>query len=319
MAKVRAYGADAQLLGAFETVYGTPPETGVYSKLSFKSHALGSEQPLGTDPLLGFGRDAQDPYYDAITVSGDLVVPVDLRGIGFWLKGLFGAPVTSEDTGTFTHVFTSGGLLLSLTLQVGHTALSPQIHYTHAGVKLGSVSFQMARTGAVNATVNAVAQGETKEAVARDLTPDAYALTRFSAGSGAIKLGDSLLGSVTGGQMQYNNTLESIETIRDDGKIEGVDETEATATGSVTVRFGSDSTIRDAVAAQTPVALEYSYKIPATDYLLKFELPRVYLPKPKTEISGPGGIEATYNWQAAADPALGYLLKVTLVNDVDAY
>lgn len=323
MAKVRAYGADAQLLGALEATYGTPPATGAYKKLSFKSHALGSEQPLGTDPLLGAGRDSQDPYYDAITVSGDLVVPVDLRGIGFWLKGLFGAPVTTEgageDAGTFTHVFTSGGLLPSLTLQVGHTALSPQIHYAHAGVKLGSFSFQMARTGAVNATISAVAQGETTASAALDLTPDSYELTRFSAGSGAIKLGASLLGSVTGGQMEYNNTLESIETIRDDGKIDGVDETEATATGSVTMRFGSDSTIRTAVASQTPVALEYSYKVPATDYLLKFELPRVYLPKPKTEISGPGGIEATYNWQAAADPILGYLLKVTLVNDVDAY
>lgn len=319
MAKVRAYGADAQLLGAVEAVYGTPPASGAYRKLAFKSHALGSEQPLGTDPLLGMGRDAQDPYYDAITVSGDLVVPVDLRALGWWLTGLFGPPVTTSDEDVYTHVFTSGGLLPSLALQVGHTALAPQIHYLHAGVKLGSFAVQMARTGAVNATINAVAQGETSAAAAIDADPETFALRRFSAGTGTIKLGGVQLAAVTGGQLTYSNGLESVETIRDDGKIDGVDETEATATGNVVVRFGPDSAIRAAVAAQTPVALEYAYSIPETDFRLKMEMPRVFLPKVKSEITGPGGIEATYNWQAAADPDLGYLLRMTLVNDVAEY
>ncbi|WP_337996225.1 phage tail tube protein [Oleispirillum naphthae] len=322
MAKIRASGADTQLLGAFETTYGTAPSGaggGVYRKLSFKSHALGSEQPLGTDPLLGMGRDAQDPYYDAISVSGDIVAPVDLRGIGFWLRGLFGAPVTTEAEGVYTHVFTSGGALPSLALQVGHMQLSPQVHFAHAGVKLGSLAFQMARTGAVNATIATIAQGETSAATALDAAPLEFALTRFSAGRGTIKLDGSQVAAVTGGNLTYSNNLEGVETIRDDGKIDGVDEGEATATGGLTVRFGPDSPIRAAVAAQSPVALEYAYSIPDTDYLLKFELPRVYLPKPKTEISGPGGIEATYNWQAARDPVAGYLLRATLVNDVDGY
>lgn len=322
MAKIRASGADAQLLGAFETVYGSAPNGaggGVYRKLSFKSHALGSEQPLGTDPLLGMGRDAQDPYYDAISVSGDIVVPVDLRGIGFWLKGLFGAPVTTGTAAPYTHVFTSGGLLPSLALQVGHMAVDPQVHFAHAGVKLGSVALQMARTGAVNATISAIAQGETQGSAALDAAPEEFALTRFSAGTGSIKLNGTQVAAVTGGNLTFSNNIEGVETIRDDGKIDGVDENEATATGGLTVRFGPDSPLRAAVAAQTPVALEYAYAIPASAHLLKFTLPRVYLPKPKNEISGPGGIEATYNWQAARDPVAGHLLRVTLINDVEEY
>jgi hypothetical protein len=47
----RAYGANAQLLGKFETVYGTPP-TGNFIKFPFVSSDLGSEQGLIASDLL---------------------------------------------------------------------------------------------------------------------------------------------------------------------------------------------------------------------------------------------------------------------------
>ena len=58
MAKVRAYGADATLKACRETAYGAAPPGG-YRSLAFKSIDLSAEQPLGDDPLLGFGRNAQ--------------------------------------------------------------------------------------------------------------------------------------------------------------------------------------------------------------------------------------------------------------------
>jgi hypothetical protein len=61
MAKVRAYGADATLLAARETSYGVLP-VGGWRSLDFKSTDLSATQPLGEDPLLGRGRNAQDPY-----------------------------------------------------------------------------------------------------------------------------------------------------------------------------------------------------------------------------------------------------------------
>ena len=61
MPKVRAYGADATLKACREASYGVAPLTG-YRSLDFKSTDLSSAQPLGDDPLLGRGRNAQDPY-----------------------------------------------------------------------------------------------------------------------------------------------------------------------------------------------------------------------------------------------------------------
>lgn len=323
--KTRAYGSDASLLAAFESTYGTAPDGsggGVYKKLSFKSSSLGEEKPLGYDGILGQGRDAQDPYYDAPSVGGDIVVPVDLRAIGFWLKGLLGAPDTTDNMdGTYTHVFESGGALPSLAIETGHTGLTTEVYLMASGAKLGGIQIDMQRTGPVNATVNGViAQGEASASSSEDATPGTYNLRRFSQSSGSIKLGGSQLASVTGGNLNYSNNLEPVETIRSDSKIDGVDETEAMAEGAVTLRYSTDTTVRDAVDAETAVAMEYGWTIPGSEgYELKFNFPRVFLPKPKQSIDGPGGVQAEYNWRAAYDASSGYMMQVTLTNDVASY
>ncbi|WP_096701328.1 phage tail tube protein [Magnetospirillum sp. 15-1] len=319
MGKTRAYGADCILLAAFETAYGTPPADG-YGRLSFKESSLGAERPLGSDPLLGQGRDAQDPFYEAVKDEGDIGVPLDVRALGFWLKGLFGAPATADNgDGTFDHVFTSGGTLPSLAIEIGHVQLAAPKFFRHGGAKLDKVSFDMARSGAANATISVIAQGETEAAATIDTTPSTFALKRFSQGSGTIRVGGSQLANVVGGKMAFSNNLERVETIRADGLIDGVDETEATAEGSVDIRFGIDTTLTAAIAAESPVAMEYGFTIPGSVFALTFHLPRVFLPKKKQEIKGPGGIQASYDWRAARDPVAGYLLRVTLVNDVTGY
>ena len=319
MAKTRAYGADCILLAAFETVYGTLPADG-YGRLSFKESSLGAERPLGYDPLLGQGRDAQDPFYEAIKDEGDIGVPLDVRALGFWLKGLFGAPATADngDT-TFNHVFTSGGTLPSLVIEIGHAQLAAPKFFRHGGAKLDKLSFDMARSGAANASIGVIAQGEAESATTIDASPTSFALKRFSQGSGTIRVGGGQLANVVGGKLSFSNNLERVETIRADGLIDGVDETEATAEGSVDIRFGTDTTLTTAIAAESPVAMEYGLTIPGSAFALTFHLPRVLLPKKKQEIKGPGGIQASYDWRAARDPETGYLLRVTLVNDVAGY
>ena len=78
----RAYGANAQLLAAFETTYGTPPVSG-FPKMPFVSSTLGSEQGLIASDLLGYGRDPLAPIKDAMTADGDVAVPLDAEAFGF--------------------------------------------------------------------------------------------------------------------------------------------------------------------------------------------------------------------------------------------
>ena len=45
----------------------------------------------------------------------------------------------------------------------------------------------------------------------------------------------------------------------------------------------------------------------------------VYLPRPRIEIAGPQGVQATFDWQAAREDELGRMCTATLVNDVEEY
>jgi hypothetical protein len=310
----RAYGANAQLLGKFETVYGTPP-SGNYIKFPFVSSDLGSEQGLIASDLLGQGRDPSQPIRDVIRVEGNVVVPVDLRNFGHWLKALLGAPTTTG-TGPYTHTFVSGAASLpSLVLEVGMPEVP--IFFTESGVRVNSAQLSFARSGAANATLNCIAQGESDATTTGGGTPTTATLTRFNQFQGSIKKDGLQLGNVTGAQLTYTNNLERIETIRSDGKIDGADPTIAALTGNIEVRF-ADTALIDAATDNTPMELAFAYIIDA-DKSLTFTAHEVYLPKPKLAISGPGGVQATFDWQAAKATSPARMLTVVLKNDVASY
>jgi len=425
MPKVRAYGADATLLACRETTYGIAPPTG-YRSLDFKSCDLSSEHPLGDDPLLGRGRNAQDPYRGLITDEGRIEIPLDLRGSGFWLTGLFGDPTTVQtkasghiafsgqpasnstidlngvawtfgagtpsgnqtqigadidatltalatelngsadvqiakctytanttddrleiefDTigtagnaftlsasasstgsvsattltgGGYRHEWLSGGNAIpSFTFEVGHPQLVTPVFFRHLGTVMESLAFEMGREGPANGTVQLVAQSEENASVTIDATPDALALKRFSQARGFITRGGQPLAGVTGGSLTFSNNLERVRVIRDDGKIEAAEPTIATCTGAMTVRFDGATLVAEAANGE-PVSLTYGFTM-AEGWELTFELFRVFLPKPKYALSGPGGVEASFDWRAACDESAGTMLRAGLLNDVASY
>ncbi|MCW5716277.1 MAG: hypothetical protein KIS68_00450 [Bauldia sp.] len=422
MSKVRAYGADATLKACREAGYGVAPLTG-YRSLDFKSTDLSSAQPLGDDPLLGRGRNAQDPYRGLITDEGQIEIPFDLRGTGFWLTGLFGDPVTtavkasgsitfaanpspgdtitlngtvwtfvsgtptgdeteiqatvtqtvdqlvtdlntsadtevskctwSRPTGTQTlviefdtagpsgngftiaasaatvsgstltggghaHVWESGADdIPSYTVEIGHPKLVSPVFFRHLGTVMESLNFEMGQEGPANARLQLVAQGEEHFAATVDASPAAFSLRRFSRGRGFIRRGGAALAGVTGGSLTFSNNLERVRVIREDGKIEAADPTFASAEGSMSVRFDGTTLVAEA-ANGDPVALDYGFTFPE-GYALRFELPRVFLPKPKYAVSGPGGVEASFDWRAAFDDGEGTMLRAHLLNDVPSY
>jgi hypothetical protein len=310
----RAYGSSAALLVKRETAYGTPA-TGNYLRVPFNRCSLGSEQGLIDDPVLGQGRDPLAPLQDVIMDEGDLVVPVDPRYLGLWLTGLFGDPDTTDNgDGTFDHVFASGADdLPSYSIEVGHPRVPA--FFRHAGVRFGSIALEFARSGAAAATINAIAQGETRFATSQGGTPTTLAFARISQFQGSIGRGGSPVGNLTAGQLTYSNNLEKIETIRPDGLIDGADPTVAALTGRIDVRF-ADTTLIDEAAAGTPVDLEFAYTLSA-GLRVAFAAHEVYLPKPKLSIEGPGGVQASFDFQGARNDAAGRMLTVTLVNDLD--
>ena len=322
----RAYGWNARFLLGFESIYGTPPALGEFHLMPFISSDLDSAQGLIESNVLGLGRDPTQPYQDVINVDGDIVVPVDLRNIGHWLKAVFGAPEShvlgdsEEEAESYKHLFTSGATTLpSLSLELGMPELPDFPLFT--GVRANSLAFNFQRSGEAQATVNLIGQGETLQTKTRDTTPHEAKYTRFSQFQGSIKVahheGVSPLGNVTSASVTYSNNLEKIETIRDDGKIEGVDPGVASLTGNLAVRY-ADNHLMNKARSGEPIDLELAYLIDKSRQLV-IQCHEVYLPKPKRSLSGPNGIEASYDFQGAKDATLGNMVTVTLINDLESY
>ena len=310
----RAQGARAQMALAFETTYGTPPVSG-YTRMPFASTTLGAEQPLLNSELLGYGRDPLAPIKDAVTADGDVVVPIDAEAFGFWLKAAFGDPTSSGD-GPYTHEFQSESWTLpSLSIETG----MPEVprFAMHSGCVLDQLTWQMQRSGLLTATARLVAQGETVGATSSAGTPAELELKRFGHFNGAISRNGSALGNIVSAEITYANNLDRIETIRADGRIDGADPSIAALTGRIEVRFADQTLVTQAINGE-PCELEFAYSLPSGESFT-FTVHAVFLPRPRLEIQGPQGVQATFDWQAAKDGTLGHMCTATLVNDIESY
>ena len=312
----RAYGWNAKLLIAEEKEYGVLPDTN-YRQIPFISSSLDSEQGLISSNVLGLGRDPTQPFQDVINVDGDMVVPVDMRNIGLWLKAIFGIPTTSEtEDGAYSHDFESGKTSIpSYSIEVGLPEIPQFIRFM--GVRANSIAFNFQRSGEAQVTVNLMAQGETGATTTINSAPEVFNYTRVSQFQGYIKSGGELLANITSASVTYSNNLEKIETIRSDGKVEAIDLGVASLSGSISAKY-ADNILLDKARSGTPVDIELGYQLSETLKLV-ITCHEVYLPKPKRSVDGPGGIECSYDFQGAKDQTLDKMMTVTLVNDVESY
>ena len=306
----RAQGARAQMALAFENTYGTPLTSG-FTRIPFASTSLGAEQPLLGSELLGYGRDLLAPIKDAVTADGDVVIPLDASSIGFWLKAAFGAPVTTGVDAPYNHEFRSGSFVLpSFSIETGMPEVPRFAMYS--GCMVDSINWQMARSGLLTATVSLVAQGEalgTSSAAGNLANLD---LIRFGHFNGAITRNGQPIGNVVSVDIAYANNLDRIETIRSDGRIDGADPSVAALTGNVQVRFADQTLVNQAINGEA-CEMSFDYAL-AGGVGLTFTAHAVYLPRPRIEISGPQGVQATFDWQAAVSPSVGRMCTVTLTN-----
>lgn len=309
-----AMGINAVMHAVDEVTYGVTPASG-FKKLPFVSSSMGEERPLIEDDQLGFGREGLDPAYDVATNDGDIVVPVDLEAIGFWLKGFFGA-ASVTGTGPYTHLFQSGAAALpSRSIEVGNPDVpSFSVHY---GAVVNQLRIAMARSGMLNCTVSLIAQGETapvSTSVAG--TPTAQQGARFAHATGVIKRDGVALGNIVSADLSLSNSFEKVEVIRPDGRIGGVVPGIVQAQLRMTARFNSLDLLTAATDG-TPIYLsEVGWDRGNSG--LKFEIPRVFLPRTKRSINGPGGIMADFNCQAAA-PSGAHKILARLINSVASY
>jgi hypothetical protein len=310
----RAYGSRAELLLAYESTYGTAPASG-FRRLPFASTTLGRDQGLIENELLGYGRDPLAPSRDVINVDGDVVIPVDADGIGYWLKGLLGNPVTTGTTPK-VHTFQSGAVTLpSMAIEKNMPDL-PRFEM-FSGLRANSMSFTMQRSGNLQATVSLIGRGMVPAATTQAGSPTDITLARFNQFQGSILRDSVALGNIVSADFTYTNNLDRVETIRADGQLEDAEPTIAGLTGTITARLADETLLAQALSG-APCALQFGWTLSASQSLI-ITAHAVYLPHPRTSIPGPNGLQVEFAWQAAKAASPARMMTAVLTNSVASY
>jgi hypothetical protein len=310
-----AQGSRAQMALAFESTYGVAPASG-YFRVPFASTTLATTQPLLENELVGMGRDPLAPQRDAVTSGGAVVVPVDVRNIGYWLKGLMGHPTTTGTTNR-VHTFTSGGQTLpSMAIEKGNPDVPAFEMFT--GCYVDSMQFNFERSGLLQSTAQLIAQGSNAPATTTAAgTPTEAVVSRFGHFNGSILRNSAALGNIVSAELTYANNMDRIETIRADGRIDGADPGGITISGSLTSRFADTTLLTQAINGAS-CTLDLGWTIDVNTSLI-LTLHEVYLPRPTMEIPGPGGIQVTFDFMAARAVSPARAMTAVLRNNVTGY
>lgn len=217
------------------------------------------------------------------------------------------------EAGTNTYTFTSGAQdLPSMSIETGMPEVpSFEMNFGARGNTLG---IELSRRGLLNATLGLIAKGSTLDDASNAGTPTVVSPIRFAQATGQIKKDGVQLGHIVSARMSFTNNLDPVETIQPDSRIEDADPAMFAANGNITARF-ADTTLLDLAGAGTPIELSFGWTKGA--YSLLFTFDRVFLPRPKRQITGPAGIQAPFDWQASGQD--GISMTVELVSDVASY
>lgn len=215
--------------------------------------------------------------------------------------------------GTNSHTFTSGAQdLPSMAIETGMPEV-PSFEMNF-GARGNTMQIGLMRSGLLNAVLTIIAKGSSLDIVSGAGTPVAITAARFAQATGQIKKDGVQLGHVTQANVSLSNSLDKVETIQPDSRIEDADPGMFMANGNITARF-ADTALLDLAGAGTPLSLSYGWTLGA--FSLLFTLPRVFLPRPKRSIDGPNGIQASFAWKASG--ASGDTMTAVLTNDVASY
>lgn len=284
---------------------------------------IGSDLADTLDNCLTSLNGSADTDVDDATYTEDgvdtLIITHDTigsAGNAFTLAASVGTPIGATlQGGAWRHTFSSGALTLpSFSAEVAHVNVPS--YRVNVGCVLGTLQVSHTRSGTPEITLGSIARNEEPFVTSQAGTPDSKVLTLLNQFHGQIKL-DGAQAAVTAGGFTYDNTLEKVDNIEPLGLILAVDPTNIKITGNIDVRF-ADTVLLDKATAGTPVALEYNYTKLLHERIV-WTFPRVLLSKSKVPVDGPGGVQASFQWEAAFDSVSGKSGKCELYNDVASY
>lgn len=329
-----ALGRLSTSVGALQTDFKTLGVSPSRFILPFYTEGLNNSGSLVRDDELGTGLhnpyDESDPAPSLLNFSGPVAVAADMATLGYWLHLLLGDPATTGSD-PYTHVFDSSAEPRFATQQFKTGTSRWKVV---DGLAFDSWSFDLAKAdGYRQMTFGGVARGLTTVTDSGNLPLTETGLTLPTRAKAPATLceflvDDVVVGRVTGGSFNYQNSLQRLDFVDGDARASAMERD-----GGTTVSF--NPTIRLARAAAqngildvlqgpydrstgqptTPFNAKLRFVLSAGNSLT-LEMPRCYGEERFETIDGPGGVSITPQVRGVQS-ASAAALKVTLVNGVE--
>jgi len=315
MAQARGY--KGRLILDFETEFKTPPATPAGLVMPFNSVSVRSDRAKNRASTITGRRDPVNPFDGNLSVSGDVVVPVDGIVFGYWLKAMFGNPATTDNLdGTFTHVWKTGDNQPSLVLEKEFPDIG--VYAKHLGCKVSSFSMQVGGDGELTASLGIEGATEELGGTPYDASPTSLSLSRFNNFQASIKEGGATIATVVEASLSINFGLDtSVYTVGSQGTRGDIPEGMMEISGSIRALFDS-MTLLDKAINSTESSLEITFDNGSE--ILTILVPELEYQRSTPGIDGPAGIYVDLPWQGYFDDnADGTSIKATLTNTKSSY
>jgi len=313
---MQARGSKAQVLIDFETVFNTLNTTPAAIKLPVHSSKLQSKQNMVESTLITGSRNATAPGFGNINVSGSIEVPVDQIYMGYILKALLGAPVTTGSAAPYTHVFKMSDTQPSLTIENGFTDIG--VYNVYTGCKINKFAISFGGDGELKCSLNFLGCKEIIGNASIDATPTSYSLKRFGNFQATLKEGGANVAVATSVDTSIDTGLDGDTYVLGGGGFrQSINEGVANISGTIKAFFENLTLLNKAING-TESSVEI--KLAKLTNSLTFLYPEVIYERNSPGIDGPKGVSIDLPYRAYYDDsAEGSSLIVTLVNDHPSY
>lgn len=315
-----ARGYKSQAVIDFETTFGEDPASPSGKIMPINSNNVSGSRNKNTANTIRGHRNPAAPFDGYVNVAGDIVAPVDALAFAFWLKAMFGAPTTTDNTdGTWTHVFKVGDVQPSLVVEKKFADAAAVIAYAkNNGCKIGSWNMEIGGDGELVSTFNITGAKETIGDTAYDASAADPGFDRFQIFDAALTEGGASSGIITSLDFTVDFGLDTDDNKRAIGGgayladiIEGI----LGISGNLSALF-QNTDLLDKAQNSTETSLELSFT--DGDNVLKVEFPEIQLAPSTPGIDGPQGVLLDLSWQGYYDDDTDEsAVKVSLTNTND--
>lgn len=287
-------GANTTLLMGFETTFKTVSTAGF--ELRRNTSSISGSQSLNSPATLQGNRNPVEPFRGNRDVSGNVVVPVDSIALWYWLKGLFGDPVTTG-TGPYVHEFKIQDSQPSMTFEHQFPDLSTASYARFTGCKLGGMSISTGGDGELTADFSVVGAVDSLEASSFDALPTAVGFSRLNNFQAAIEEGGSSLANATELSVSLDMSLDGDQYVIGGGGVRGsIPEKTVAVSGNLKTLFENTTLLNKAING-TESSLKLTFTGGASS-VFELEMQEVQFERKLPDVQGPQGILVDLNYQA---------------------